>query len=101
MTIYRLALGLAVTSILLAAAWVALLSFYVGPKYAFSYISRNPRDAMKFTTYAILNGRWREGNLKVGDLAPNVVLRELNGSEFFLHERIGAKPLVLIFGSYT
>jgi len=42
------------------------------------------------------------GNLKVGDPAPDLELVALDGqSRFRLRERIGPKPLVLIFGSYT
>jgi hypothetical protein len=42
-----------------------------------------------------------EGALKVGDPAPDVTLVALDGTEVRLHERLGAKPAVLIFGSYT
>ncbi len=42
------------------------------------------------------------GKLKVGDPAPDVELVALDGqSRFRLSERIGSKPLVLVFGSYT
>ncbi len=38
----------------------------------------------------------------VGDQAPDVELTSLDGkSTFSLREKIGQKPLVLIFGSYT
>ena len=44
----------------------------------------------------------RHGELKVGDPAPDVELVALDGSSRIrLSERIGPKPLVLIFGSYT
>lgn len=42
-----------------------------------------------------------EGALKVGDAAPDVVLAALDGGEVRLRDRIGAKPVVLVFGSYT
>lgn len=42
-----------------------------------------------------------EGTLKVGDLAPDLTLVALDGKEVRLHERLGAKPAVLIFGSFT
>jgi hypothetical protein len=42
-----------------------------------------------------------EGALKVGDPAPDVALVALDGSAVQLHQRLGAKPTVLIFGSYT
>lgn len=57
-----------------------------------------------------LNNAWgilrydqrEEGHLKVGDRAPDVTLLALDGtSRVRLHERLGARPLVLVFGSYT
>ena len=42
-----------------------------------------------------------EGTLKVGDPAPDVVLAALDGGKVRLRDRLGAKPVVLIFGSYT
>lgn len=42
-----------------------------------------------------------EGDLKVGDVAPDVVLASLDGGDVRLRDRIGARPVVLIFGSYT
>jgi hypothetical protein len=42
------------------------------------------------------------GDLRVGDRARDAKLYSLDGaSTFHIRERIGAKPLVLIFGSYT
>jgi peroxiredoxin len=44
----------------------------------------------------------QEGSLKVGDKAPDGVLKELqDGKSVSLQENIGDRPLVLIFGSYT
>ena len=44
----------------------------------------------------------REGTLKVGDPAPDVVLARADGAgEARLSEWLGAKPLVLVFGSFT
>jgi hypothetical protein len=44
----------------------------------------------------------REGTLKVGDKAPDVVLRGLDGaSDVHLLDAMRGKPLVLVFGSYT
>ena len=43
-----------------------------------------------------------EGNLKVGDPAPDVVLHRIDAAGVsHLAEYVGAKPLVLIFGSFT
>ncbi|HXO20533.1 MAG TPA: hypothetical protein VOA87_11490 [Thermoanaerobaculia bacterium] len=42
------------------------------------------------------------GRLKVGDAAPDVRLTALDGKTAVrLHDRLGAKPLVIVFGSYT
>jgi hypothetical protein len=44
----------------------------------------------------------REGDLKVGDAAPDVTLVALDGkTPVRLRDRMGGKPLVLVFGSYT
>lgn len=43
----------------------------------------------------------REGRLKVGDPAPDVLLARLDGTEANLADSLGGKPLVLIFGSFT
>lgn len=43
-----------------------------------------------------------EGKLRVGDPPPDVALMALDGTtRVHLRERMGAKPTVLIFGSYT
>ena len=43
-----------------------------------------------------------EGRLKVGDKAPDVTLLELDGkTPVELSERLGGKPTVLVFGSFT
>ncbi|MCY3001152.1 MAG: hypothetical protein NTV21_05045 [Planctomycetota bacterium] len=43
----------------------------------------------------------REGDLRVGDAAPDLELLALDGQTLRLHERIGEQPLVLVFGSFT
>jgi hypothetical protein len=44
----------------------------------------------------------KEGDLKVGQEAPDVALTALDGTRVHLRERMtGEKPLILIFGSYT
>ncbi len=44
----------------------------------------------------------RQGTLKVGDPAPDVPLVELDGvTSRSLSEWIGARPLILVFGSFT
>jgi hypothetical protein len=43
-----------------------------------------------------------QGRLKLGDAAPDVVLTSLEGPTAIpLRRCIGARPLILIFGSYT
>lgn len=64
------------------------------------YFMGSPRDLYGFLRYAL--PQWHRGDLKVGDPAPDVRLISLDGaSSFYLHDRIGARPLILIFGSYT
>ncbi|MDE3136433.1 MAG: hypothetical protein KGL59_07650 [Acidobacteriota bacterium] len=74
---------------LLLAVFLLLLHFIGGP-----------RDIYGFLRYAL--PQWRSGNLRVGDHAPDARLYSLDGrTGFYLHERIGKRPLVLILGSYT
>lgn len=56
-----------------------------------------PRDYFGMMRY----DQREEGELKVGDPAPDVVLTALDGRSVHLRERFGGKPVVLIFGSYT
>jgi hypothetical protein len=43
-----------------------------------------------------------EGKLHVGDRAPDVLLLSLDGkSEVRLADRLGGKPQILVFGSFT
>jgi hypothetical protein len=72
-----------------------LAAFFVLCKMAGS-----PRDAYGMVRYALPH--MHRGNLKVGDDAPDVRLLALDGAnQFHLRERTGARPLVLIFGSFT
>lgn len=67
---------------------------------ALSHFTGGPRDAYEFLRYAL--PQWHRGDLRVGDRAPDVRLVSLDGqTTFHLRDRIGARPLVLIFGSYT
>jgi hypothetical protein len=62
------------------------------------FIKIGPREIWDRIRYA----QRHEGDLVVGDKAPDVVLTALDGtSSVRLHERIGGRPTVLIFGSYT
>jgi hypothetical protein len=65
-----------------------------------SFMAGGPRDALYMIRYALPH--MHRGNLKVGDSAPDARLLALNGADHFhIRERTGAKPLVLIFGSFT
>ena len=60
----------------------------------------SPRDAYGMVRYALPH--MHRGTLKVGDDAPDARLVALDGTNHFhIRERTGARPLVLVFGSYT
>jgi hypothetical protein len=60
----------------------------------------SPKDVYGMVRYALPH--MHRGNLKVGDDAPDARLVALDGSvHFHIRERTGARPLVIIFGSYT
>jgi hypothetical protein len=77
-------IGLGVLALAIAAA--VFMVVQIGPRNVWGMLRYDHR---------------REGDLVVGDLAPDVVLTALDGTSVRLHERIGARPVVLIFGSYT
>jgi hypothetical protein len=56
-----------------------------------------PRNIIGMLRYDIRS----EGSLKVGDRAPDVDLLALDGSHVHLKDRFGARPTVMIFGSFT
>jgi hypothetical protein len=65
-----------------------------------SFMAGSPRDVYGLVRYALPH--MRRGRLNPGDDAPDVRLLALDGSNYFhLRERTGARPLVLVFGSYT
>lgn len=65
-----------------------------------SVMAGGPKDALYMIRYALPH--MHRGNLKVGDSAPDARLLALNGTDrFHIRERISAKPLVLVFGSFT
>jgi hypothetical protein len=78
---------------------VALALFLVA-FIGLSLIAGSPKDAYGMVRYALPH--MHRGKLKVGDDAPDARLLALNGSDHFhIRERTGAKPLVLVFGSFT
>ncbi|MGC1482205.1 MAG: hypothetical protein WA789_00285 [Candidatus Acidiferrum sp.] len=81
--------AIAVCLVLLLAAFLVLCK-----------MAGSPRDAYFMVRYALPH--MRRGTLKVGDAAPDARLLALDGlTHFHIRERAGARPLVVIFGSYT
>jgi hypothetical protein len=77
--------GLVVLGLAVAAVTVAAIK--IGPSNIIGLIRYDQRE---------------EGTLKVGDKLPDVTLVSLDGATSpRIHDRIGEKPLVLIFGSFT
>ena len=67
---------------------------------ALSVMAGGPKDALYMVRYALPH--MHRGNLKIGDSAPDARIYALDGTEtFHIRERTGAKPLVVIFGSFT
>ena len=67
---------------------------------ALCYIAGSPKDAYGMVRYALPH--MHRGTLQVGSDAPDVRLVALDGTNHFhLRERIAARPLVLVFGSFT
>ena len=64
------------------------------------YMAGSPKDAIGMVRYALPH--MHRGNLKIGDDAPDARLVALDGvNHFHIRERTGARPLVLVFGSFT
>ena len=71
----------------LAAVVAAFFVWRIGPRNVIGMIRYDQR---------------KEGALKPGDAAPDVALVSLDGTTpVRVSERMGGKPLVLVFGSYT
>ena len=65
-----------------------------------SKMAGSPKDVYGMVRYALPH--MHRGNLKIGDDAPDALLVALDGSSrFHIRERTGARPLVIVFGSYT
>jgi hypothetical protein len=79
----------AVVGVLLIAAFVGL-----------SLMAGSPKDAYGMVRYAL--PYMHRGKLKPGDAAPDASLLALSGKEQFrIHDRVGSRPLMVVFGSYT
>ena len=67
---------------------------------ALCYMAGSPKDAYGMVRYALPH--MHRGTLQVGSDAPDVRLLALDGvNHFHIRERIGRRPLVLVFGSFT
>ena len=65
-----------------------------------SFMAGSPKDAYGMVRYALPH--MHRGTLKVGSDAPDARLVALDGTNHFhIRERTGARPLVLVFGSFT
>jgi hypothetical protein len=63
-----------------------------------TFMVGGPRNLLGMLRY----DQREEGSLRVGDPAPDVALLELDGATpVRLSERLGGRPTVLIFGSFT
>jgi hypothetical protein len=82
-----------------AVVGVLLIATFVG----LSVMAGSPKDAYGMVRYAL--PYMHRGKLKPGDAAPDAPLLALNGKEQFrIHDRInriGGRPLMVVFGSYT
>ena len=79
---------------------IVLCALLVIAFIALSVMAGSPKDALYMARYALPH--MHRGNLKVGDTAPDARVFALNGAEtFHIRERTGAKPLVVVFGSFT
>ncbi len=73
-----------------------LLAAFVG----LSFLAGSPRNVYGMLRYALPH--MHRGTLQVGSDAPDARLVGLGGtSRFHIRERTGARPLVLVFGSFT
>jgi hypothetical protein len=86
----------------IAALWLAGLVgiLLVAGFVALSLMAGGPKDAWYMLRYALPH--MHRGKLRPGDEAPDARLLALNGRDYFhLRERSGARPLMVVFGSYT
>ena len=77
-----------------------VLVLSLGAFVGLSVMAGSPKDAYGMVRYALPH--MHRGKLKVGDDAPDARVVALDGGDHFhIRERTGAKPLVLVFGSFT
>jgi hypothetical protein len=85
-----------------AIKWAAtgLAGLFVVVFILLSAAAGGPQNVYGLVRYA--RPLMHRGDLRVGDRAPDVKLYALDGTtSVHLRDRLGARPLVLIFGSYT
>jgi len=65
-----------------------------------SFMTGSPKDAIAMLRYALPH--MHRGKLKVGDDAPDARILAVDGTTYFhIRERVGKRPLMIVFGSYT
>jgi hypothetical protein len=82
--------------------WIgaAVVLLILGAVIGLSVMAGGIRGAYGMVRYALPH--MHRGTLHVGDSAPDASLLALDGSSrFHIRERSGARPLVIVFGSYT
>jgi hypothetical protein len=82
--------------------WVgaAVVLLILGAVIGLSVMAGGLRGAYGMVRYALPH--MHRGTLRVGDDAPDASLLALDGSSrFHIRGRTGARPLVIVFGSYT
>ena len=100
----RIALGTLLALVFIYAALVAALAVAMRqPPDAFGAImAKMPPPAFMLLPFERLWMNARAGRLKVGDAAPDFVLKTVDGTaQVTLSSFRDQKPVVLVFGSYT
>ena len=77
--------------------WILIAAGLVGTVLIAGVAYMGPANVVGMLRYDIR----REGDYKVGDRAPDVPLLSLDGAPVHLQDRLGSRPAVLIFGSFT
>jgi hypothetical protein len=77
--------------------WILIAAGVVGAALIAGVTYIGPANIVGMLRYDIR----REGDYKVGDRAPDLSLLSLDGAPVHLHDRLGVRPAVLIFGSFT
>ena len=79
---------------------IALGALVLAAFIGLSIMAGGPQNVYGLVRYALPH--MHRGTLRAGDDAPDARLVALDGvTRFHLRERVGARPLVLVFGSYT